>query len=91
MFKHILETSQKFKSNHNVFFRYSKQNMPYIGFIIDTKFGNAVLRNRFKNQARYLYRNFFNLHSYGIIVRPLSEQLDFEDLKKAFKELNNNI
>tara|TARA_B100001142_G_C14142599_1_gene581247 strand:- start:572 stop:847 length:276 start_codon:yes stop_codon:yes gene_type:complete len=91
MFKNVLESSQTFKSNNHIVFRYQKQAEPFIGFIVNKKFGNAIKRNRFKNQARNLYTNFFKNSHCAIIVRPLKPEVQYTDLKKSFLELENKI
>ena len=87
MFKLVLESSQSFKSKHNIFFRYCRHNGPFIGFMLNTRFGNAVSRNRFKNQSRNLYARLFKDFSCAVIVRPMQNDLKYNDLKCAFFEL----
>jgi len=87
MFKPVLESSQSFKSKHNIFFRYSLEHGPFVGFMLSSRFGNAVARNKFKNQARNLYAKFFNNSCYSIIVRPMKGDVNYQDLCGAFQEL----
>ena len=91
MFKNILESSQTFQSNNHIVFRYKKQDVPFVGFIVGRKFGNAVIRNRFKNQARNLYNQFYSQKSCALIIRPLKSNLQYIDLEKAFGELRREI
>ena len=90
MFKHVINSSHTYKSKHNIFFRYKKQPNPFIGFILSKKFGNAVVRNKFKNQARNLYKTFFKDLKVSIIVRPLKKGVSYNELKKSFYDLSSH-
>ena len=91
MFKHVINSSHSYKSEHNIFFRYKKQNRPFIGFILNKKFGNAVERNRFKNQARSLFRIKYKDLSCGIIVRPLKPRVTFAEINDSLDSLKTKL
>ena len=55
--------------------------------MLSSRFGNAVTRNKFKNQARNLYNKLFKNSCYSIIVRPLKGGVNYQDLYGAFQEL----
>ena len=91
MFKNVLYSSQNFTSKTNIFFHFKTAADPFVGFIINKRFGNAVSRNKFKNRARHLYATLYNTHSYALIVKPQSEQINYLELKQAFIELENRL
>jgi len=87
MFKFVLKTSKKIKSNNALLFKYSQSSGPFVGFMLSKNFGNAVQRNRFKNRCRFLYRQLASKdQSLGLIVRPLQKNLSFKTLEGAFKD-----
>lgn len=91
MFKHVLNSSYTYKSKHNIFFRYKKQSRPFIGFILSKKFGNAVERNKFKNQARNLFRSKYKNLSCAIIIRPLKPRVTYLEISGALGELKTKF
>ena len=91
MFKKVLYSSQTFTSKTNIFFHFKAVADPFVGFMVNKRFGNAVSRNKFKNQARSLYAALFNKYSYALIIKPQSEQIDYFELKQAFIELENKL
>ena len=91
MFKKVLYSSQTFTSKTNIFFHFKAAADPFVGFMVNRHFGNAVSRNKFKNRARSLYASLFNKYSYALIIKPQSEQIDYFELKQAFVELENNL
>ena len=85
MFKFVLKTSKKINSNNALLFKYSQSSGPFIGFMLSKKFGNAVKRNRFKNQCRFLYRQLLKKNqSFGLIIRPVNQNLNFKAVAGAF-------
>ena len=91
MFKSVISSSQTFKSKTNISFHFKITASPFIGFMINRRFGNAVSRNKFKNQARSLYVHLFNQYSYALIVRPPNEKIIYSELRKAFVELETKL
>ena len=87
MFKFVLKTSKKINSNNALLFKYSRGSGPFLGFMLSKKFGNAVKRNKFKNQCRFLYRQLLREGaSLSLIVRPLENNLNFKSIEEAFKD-----
>ena len=91
MFKSVLYSSQTFKSKANVFFHFKINPSPFIGFMVGRRFGGAVSRNKFKNQARSLYLPLFNKHSCALIVKPPNTQINYSELLLSFVELEERL
>ena len=91
MFKNILYSSETFKSKKNICFHFKAKAGPFVGFIVNKRFGNAVSRNKFKNQARSLYLPLFDKYSCALIVKAQSGKINYSELKQAFIELENKL
>ncbi len=92
MFKFVLKTSKKINSNNALLFKYSPGSGPFIGFVLSKNFGNAVKRNKFKNQCRFLYQKLLKKNKpLGLIVRPLENNLNFKSIECAFKDFKKQI
>ena len=91
MFKSVLYSSQTFKSKTNISFHFKNNASPFIGFMINRRFGNAVSRNKFKNQARSLYVHLFNKYSCALVVRPPKNKINYSELRLAFVEMEDRL
>src|SRR5690606_5298103 len=69
---------------------------PRLGLVVSTRFGNAVLRNKFKRRVRELFRRHkVAIGGYDVVVlpskRPEAKDADFEQVKEAFIKLIQRI
>ena len=92
MFKSVLKSSKKIASHNILLFQYSNKLSPFVGFMLSRKYGNAVKRNRFKNQCRFLYKNLLRRGSpVSLIIKPLKDNLTFSNLKVAFDDFETQV
>ena len=82
----VIKNQHKFKASGILFyFVLSKKSL--IGFAVNKKLGNAVLRNRFKRRCRALFfskKNSFHLH---LLVQPVVPLKEINCLPLCFDKL----
>ncbi len=74
-----------------VLFYYVLSKKPSIGFAINKKLGNAVLRNRFKRQSRSLFVSKKKLGELSVVVRPVVPLRGIKNLSLCFDKLCESV
>ena len=90
----MLTSSQSFKYNGCVRFTYNFSSDEYLYLMVNTKYGNAPGRNAFKRRARSLFNALIKEHSeisIGLMIKPLKQNVSYEDLRCGFGALNKKI
>ena len=62
--------------------------------MVNKKYGNAPNRNLFKRRARVLFSELTEQYSdlnLGLMIKPLKQNISFQDLQDCFKLLNEKI
>jgi ribonuclease P protein component len=61
-----------------------KNNPAKFGFIISTKYGNAVARNLLKRRLRAILHNYINIRNLQLIIiaNPKAKELKYVELEK---------
>ena len=62
--------------------------------MVNKKYGNAPNRNLFKRRARALFSDLIEQYSdlnIGLMIKPLKQNVSFNDLKDCFGLLNKKI
>lgn len=88
-FKNVLTRGKPFFGEYiKIYIKPNKKKENYIGIAVQTKFGNAVKRNRIKRKIRESYRNIekeiFQGNDIVILCKNKEtlEKVTFEDIKK---------
>ncbi len=93
-FKHLIQSSQSFNCNKCIHFTYGFSNDEYLYLMVNRKYGNAPRRNLFKRRARVLFSKLIERYSnlnIGLMVKPLKQNISFQDLTDCFDILNKKI
>jgi ribonuclease P protein component len=90
--KHNLKTSKSLKFG-DLLFRYVNSDKPGIGFMVSRKYGNAVRRNLFRRRCRAAFHQYAKQSSLNIslVVRPLTSQISYSEIEKAFLQLETKL
>jgi len=67
--------------------KFSESNSPYVGFIINKKYGSSVFRNQLKRRVREHYKKMNKHSQIAIIFRALSSKIDPSSLGGGFCQL----
>jgi len=62
--------------------------------MVNKKYGDAPSRNLFKRRARVLFSELIEQYSnlnIGLMIKPLKQDISFQDLKDCFELLNKKI
>ena len=62
--------------------------------MVNRKYGNAPNRNLFKRRTRVLFSELIERYSnlnIGLMVKPLKQNVSFQDLTDCFELLNKKI
>ncbi len=84
-----------FYKNKSYTIYYKDNNLDYyrFGISVSKKLGNAVYRNKYKRQLRFIIdkykKNYQNGTDYIIIIKNGFKELDFESKEKDFVSLIN--
>lgn len=89
----------KNKRGSSYFVLYKNSNPENVNFrfamSIGKKYGNAVARNKIKRQIRSIIREFKDSidpkTNFVIVIKPLANQLQFEDIRNNIFELLQKI
>ena len=89
-----MQSSQSFHCNNCIHFTYGFSNDEYLYLMVNKKYGNAPNRNLFKRRARVLFSELTEQYSdlnLGLMIKPLKQNISFQDLQDCFKLLNEKI
>tara|TARA_Y100000590_G_scaffold198203_1_gene225098 strand:+ start:4561 stop:4866 length:306 start_codon:yes stop_codon:yes gene_type:complete len=89
-FSFIMNQKNQIKCS-GVLFYYVLSKKPSIGFAINKKLGNAVLRNRFKRQSRSLFVSKKKLGELSVVVRPVVPLGGIKNLSLCFDKLCESV
>lgn len=99
-FSNIIHNSNFFKNkSYVIYYKDNKLENYRFGISVSKKLGNAVHRNKYKRQLRFIidkYKKYYqNNMDYIIIIRNGYIDLDFNSKEKDFiyliEKINNNI
>ncbi len=93
-FKKILDNNKYKASNYfKIFYLNNEYKYSRFGISVSKKLGNAVYRNKYKRQLRFIIdkykKNYQNGTDYIIIIKNGFKELDFESKEKDFVSLIN--
>ena len=90
-FKDVYNNSNSLLA-HDLFFKYTYNETPKLGFIVSRKYGNSVQRNLFKRRCRYaFYKLIKEGFTYSIIIKPEVQDIKWETINKSFESLHAEI
>ena len=91
-FPAILKQTNSLKIN-SLSFKYCNWKTPALGLIVSKKYGNAIKRNLFKRRCRELFKQHFinKEKSWAIIVCPNRDNINYNELQRAFNTLVSQL
>ena len=76
----------------DLLFKYAKDDNPKLGFIVSTKYGNAVERNLFKRRCRHAFYQLIKQNfTYSLIITPNNTNITWDTINEAFDILYNKV
>ena len=84
-----VRSTNSFSYKNLMAFQYSNTTKDqYLYLMVSRKYGSAVKRNRLKRWIRIVYHQTLQEYpSLGLMVRPISTELAFEDVRLCFQNL----
>ena len=86
----VIKNQHKFKTS-GVLFYFVLSKKPLIGFAVNKKLGNAVLRNRFKRRCRSLLFSNKNSFHLRLLVQPVAPLNEIDSLPLCFDKLREFV
>ncbi len=93
VFNHIATSSNTFSTN-DISFVFNRVDTLSMGFIVPRSMGPAHKRNKFKRRCRAKLESLSKNNQFpsvGIIVKPKTIGLNFDDINRSFDQLKNNM
>lgn len=91
-FNNIIQTGKYVKNNYFVIYiKKSEIEKPHFGIAVGKKMGNAVIRNKYKRQIRFILdknkKSFQNYNDYIIMIKRTCNDIDFNKLQDQLVNL----
>lgn len=89
-FSYVFNKGEKFFTKFiSIFFVKTKKSPFKLGFSINSKIGNSVVRHKLKRQLSHIFKNYIPLlkenFNYVILARPGIEKLSFLEISENVK------